>query len=165
MRAPACATGIGVNVGHQVNFFVLPADLPVIESAIRSAGDMCFLEDRTRTRQPAVLDTLAFGPGEMGHRQLGAYIARDSDLAAVQTKFIAAQGYWLIEPAASPVIEFDRCFFDGYVLRRGRAYFASDLRFRRELPGSDFVRWGDRVLSRIKNALQHAPELDRKSVV
>jgi hypothetical protein len=95
----------------------------------------------------------------MGHRQLRAYITRHWNLAAVQTKFIAAQGYWLIEPVASPVIEFDRCFFDGGVLRRGRAYFASDLRFRPERPGSDFVRWGDRVLSRIKNTLQRAPEL------
>ena len=146
-------------MGHQVNFFVLPADLPVIESAIRSAGEACFLEDRTTTERPTALDTLAFGPGEMGRRQLRAYIARESELAAVQTRFIAAQGYWLIEPTVSPVIEFDRCFFDGSVLRRGRAYFASDLRFRPELPDPDFVRWGDRVLSRIKKVLQRTPEL------
>jgi hypothetical protein len=146
-------------VGHQVNFFVLPADLPVVESAIRSAGDVCFLEDRTPTDRPAVIDTLAVDPGEMGRRQLGAYIARESEMGAVQTRFIAAQGYWLIESTVSPVLEFDRCFFDGSVLRRGRAYFGSDLRFRPELPDPGFVKWGDRVLSRIKKVLQRTPEL------
>jgi hypothetical protein len=146
-------------MGHQVNFFVLPADLPAIEATIRSAGDVCFLEDRTPTEQPVVLDSLAFDQADMGHRPLRAYIARESGLAAVQTRFIGAQGYWLIDATVSPVIEFDRCFFDGSVLRRGRAYFASDLRFRPELPDPDFVRWGDRALSRIKKALQRAPDL------
>ena len=146
-------------MGHQVNFFVLPADLPVIERAIRSSGDVCFLEDRTPTERPVVLDTLAFDKAEMGHRQFRAYIARESALPAVQTKFIAAQGYWLIDAAVSPVIEFDRCFFDGHVLRRGRAYFATDLRFRPELPDPDFVKWGDRIMSRIKKTLLRAPEV------
>jgi hypothetical protein len=54
--------------GHQVSFFLLPADLPAIETAIRSAGEARFLEDRAPTARPAVLDTLAFGPGETGQR-------------------------------------------------------------------------------------------------
>jgi hypothetical protein len=84
--------GVRQSMGHQVNFFVLPDDLPVIETAIRSAGDVCLLEDRTPARRPAVLDTLAFSPGEMCRRQLRAYIARESELPAVQTRFVAAQG-------------------------------------------------------------------------
>jgi hypothetical protein len=31
-----------------------------VEFAIRSAGDVCFLEDRTPAERPMVLDTLAF---------------------------------------------------------------------------------------------------------
>jgi hypothetical protein len=146
-------------MGHQVNFMTLPTDLPAIEAALRGTGDVCFLEDRTRSAEPAELDTLAFGPGEMGHRQLRAYIARRADLNAIKTRFVSTQGYWVIDSPSSPVIEFDRCFFDGNVLRRGRAYFASDLRFRPELPSQDFVRWGDRVLARIKRTLQRAPEI------
>jgi hypothetical protein len=57
------------------------------------------------------------------------------------------------------VIEFSRCFFDGQTLRRGRAYFATDLRFRPELPEASLAAWGDRVLSRIKTQLLRAPEL------
>jgi hypothetical protein len=146
-------------MGHQVNFFALPTDLPAIEAAIRTTGDVCFVEDRTPRAKPAELGTLAIEPGDMGRRPLGAYIVRRSDLGAVKTRFVSTQGYWLIESADSPVIEFDRCFFDGNVLRRGRAYFASDLRFRPEPPRPDFVKWGDRVLARIKKVLTRAPEL------
>jgi hypothetical protein len=48
--------------------------------------------------------------------------------------------------------------FSGARLTRGRAYFASDLRFRPELPSPEFVRWGDRVLGRIKRKLTRHPE-------
>ena len=42
--------------------------------------------------------------------------------------------------------------------RKRRAYFATDLRFRPGLPSPDFVRWGDRVLARIKKKLTRDPE-------
>jgi hypothetical protein len=144
-------------MGHQVTFLALPTDLPAIEDVIRATGDVCFLEDRTPTSEPTMLDTLSFAPGEMGRRQLRACIVRRADLSAVKTRLVARQGYWVIDSLSSPVIEFDRCFFDGSVLRPGRAYFASDLRFRPELPSPDFVKWGDRVLARIKRTLRRAP--------
>jgi hypothetical protein len=147
-------------MGHQVNFFVLPEDLPAIEAAIRTTGDVCFLEDRTATPAPAQVATLAFSPGEMGHRPLRAYIARRSDLGAVKMRYIRQQDHWIIDSADSPVVEFDRCFFDGAILRRGRAYFASDLRFRPRLPDADFVRWGDRVMTRVRKLLMRAPGID-----
>jgi hypothetical protein len=146
-------------MGHQVNFFVLPADLPEIEAAILTTGDVCLLADRMPAARPAKLATLAIEPGEMGRRPLRAYIARRSDLGAVETQFVSTQGHWVIDAAGSPVIEFDRCFFDGSVLRRGRAYFASDLRFRAALPSPEFVEWGDRVFSRIKDVLTRAPDI------
>jgi hypothetical protein len=80
------------------------------------------------------------------------------DVAAVSTWFVKAQGYWLIEGTESPVIEFSPGVFSGARLTRGRAYFASDLRFRPELPSPEFVRWGDKVLSRIKKKLTRHPE-------
>jgi hypothetical protein len=46
-------------MGHQADFFVLPDDLPVIETAIRSAGDVYFLEDRTPTDRPVVTKIIA----------------------------------------------------------------------------------------------------------
>jgi hypothetical protein len=146
-------------MGHQVNFFMLPSDLSIAERAIQSAGDVAFLEDRSKTAEPKELHTITFEPGDTGKRSLRAYIVRDSDRGLVKTRFIEQQGYWVIDSLDSPVIEFDRCYFDGVVLRRGRAYFASDLRFRPRLPSTDFVKWGDRILLRLKKQLIRAPSI------
>lgn len=39
-------------MGHQVNFFVMPADLPDLATAIRITGDVCFLADASQTCEP-----------------------------------------------------------------------------------------------------------------
>jgi hypothetical protein len=65
-------------MGHPVNFFMLPSDLSIAERAIQSAGDVVFLEDRSKTAEPKELHTITFEPGDMGKRSLRAYIVRDS---------------------------------------------------------------------------------------
>lgn len=145
-------------MGHQVNFFVTPADLLDLEAAIRAAGDVCFLVDSSPTCEPVELDTIAAEPATESPGSRTCFIAQRKDLRAVNTRFIKAQNNWLIESAESPVIEFSPGMFSGTRLTRGRAYFASDLRFRPELPSPDFVRWGDGVLARIKKKLTRHPE-------
>lgn len=145
-------------MGHQVNFFVTPADLPDLEAAIRSTADVCFLADKSPAGQPVELDTIA--PGQATELpSFKCFIVQRKDLAAVSTRFISTQGYWLIDDTRSPVIEFIPGLFSGQKLTRGRAYFASDLRFRPELPSPDLVRWGDRVLARIRKKLTRHPGL------
>jgi hypothetical protein len=80
-------------MGHQVNFFMLPADLPAVEAAVRATTDVCILQDRTPAPEPAEVGTLAVGPGDMGCRPLQAYIVRRRELGAVTTRFIAQQGH------------------------------------------------------------------------
>ena len=144
-------------MGRQVNFFVMPADLPELEAAIRSTGEVCFLADESPAAQPVELGTITSEQAtERSH--FHCYIVQRQEISAVSTRFSEAQGCWLIEPARSPVIEFAPGRFSGPALSRGRAYFASDLRFRPELPDPDFVRWGDRVL-RLKKKLTRRPEL------
>lgn len=146
-------------MGHQLNFFAMPADLPDLEIAIRAIGDICFLAAKSPTGELLELDTLASGspvePPGLGT----CFIVRREHVAAVRTCFSKPQDCWFIVGSESPVIEFNPGVFSGTKLSRGRAYFASDLRFRPEMPGAEFVRWGDRVLSRIKKALTTDPAL------
>jgi len=144
-------------VGHQVNFFVMPADLPDLEVAIRAAGDVCFLAEQSPTREPVELDAIA-GSATEPLQLRSCFIAQRQDLSAVSMRLINAQDCWLIEGSHSPVIELSLGIFTGTRLNRGRAYFASDLRFRPKLPSPDFVRWGDRVLARIKRKLIRYPD-------
>lgn len=69
-------------MGHQVNLFVLPKNLPAVEAAIRTAGDVCFLKDRTHAATPVEVGTFAIAAEDVGRRPLDAYIVRRSDLAA-----------------------------------------------------------------------------------
>jgi hypothetical protein len=151
-------------MGHQVNFFVMPADLPDLEAAVRAAGDVCFLADKSPMRELVQVDTIAAGPITGPPRPRSYFIAQRHDLPAVSTRFIKAQGYWLIKGSESPVIELSLSIFTGTRLTRGRAYFASDLRFRPELPSPDFVRWGDTVLARIKRKLTRYTECSLPSL-
>jgi hypothetical protein len=136
----------------------MPADLPDLEAAIRAVGDVCFLAGRSLTSKPAELDIIAAEPATEPLLSRTRYITQRQDLPAVITRFIKTQDCWLIEGAESPVTEFSPGAFTGRRLTRGRAYIASDLRFRPQLPSPDFVRWGDRVLARIKKELTRYPE-------
>ncbi len=144
-------------VGHQVNFFVMPAELPGLEAAIRTTAEVCFLGEESPTAQPVEMGTLVPEPAD-GLAPFKYLIVRRQELLAVSTRFVTTQDYWLIEAARSPVIEFSPCRFTGSTLSRGRAYFASDPRSRPEPPNLDFVRWGDKVLTRIKKQLTRRPE-------
>lgn len=49
-------------MGHQINFFVMPAELPYLEAAIQVVGHVCFLEGKSPPREPGGLETIAAGP-------------------------------------------------------------------------------------------------------
>lgn len=151
-------------MGHQVNFFVMPADLADLATTIRTAGDVCFLADASPTREPVELDTAVFGAGTGPSHLRTCFIVQRKDFAAVSTRFLKTQGYWRIEATESPVIEFSPSVFSGTRLTRGRAYFPSDLRFRPALPSPEFVRWGDKVLRLIKKRLTRHPEFAPPSI-
>ena len=144
-------------VGHQVNFFVMPADLPGLEAAIRATGDVCFLADKSPTAQPVEVDTIVPGSATEPPR-LRCFMLRRQDLPAVSARFITTQDCWLIEDTASPVIELSLGLFTGSKLTRGRAYFASDLRIRPQPPSPGFARWGDSTLAQIKRKLTRPPD-------
>jgi hypothetical protein len=109
-------------VGHQVNFFVMPADLPELETAMRTTGDLCFLADKSPTSEPVELDTIASGAAR-APRLRTCFIVQRKDVAVVSTRFSKTQGYWLIEGTESPVIEFSPGVFSGARVDQGPRLF------------------------------------------
>ena len=71
-------------MGHQVNFFVMPADLPDLETAMRATGDVCFIADKSPTCELVELDTIAFGP-PTEPRLRTCFIVQRKDIASVST--------------------------------------------------------------------------------
>lgn len=108
-------------MGHQINFFLGPNDHAELEMRLREAGELVVLRNRSLTPEPHPVDTTNFT--EDGKQWLFLYLVRPSDLSAVRTREVAAQGYWSVDDLRSPVIELNRCYYNGKILRRGRLYF------------------------------------------
>lgn len=136
-----------MQMGRQLNFFLMPEDLAVLESAVRSAGQVKFLRSRHSTKNLEVLDSLVITRDQMGHVDLRAYLCRPDDLQQVTLRYVPNQEHFVVQPG-SPVIEVDRCFFDGKFLHRGRLYF-----FTTNYTPADFTRWASRVFRSVRNSL------------
>jgi hypothetical protein len=108
-------------MGHQVNYFLVPKDISELEASIQRLEPMVVLHHRSVTATPRVLPSVEFR--EDGQRLLFYCLVRASDLSQVITKFVKAQGYWTVDVLRSPVVEFDSCYFDGKIIRRGRLYY------------------------------------------
>jgi hypothetical protein len=75
---------------------------------------------------------------------------------------VPAQGYWTVDGLRSPVIEFQRSFFDGKSLRRGRAYVVEKYYGPNDVlveKPEAFRTWARSVLGTIKKELhRHGPD-------
>ena len=142
-------------MGHQVNFYLDPADTIALEEAIRTLGPLLVLHSRSPGPEPRVLECVSIE--ESGQPWLFLHLVRPEDLQSVVTRHVPAQGYWTIDVLRSPVIELNRCFFDGKILRRGRLYYvdgfynASD---EWQEKSDSFKRWAKTVLAKVKKGLK-----------
>lgn len=142
-------------MGHQVNFHAAPQDIGDIEAAIRKLEPMAVLHDRSPEARPRVLPSLRFE--EDGQPLLFYFLVRESDLSQVVTRHVPAQGYWSVDGLRSPVIEFNSCYFDGRVLRRGRVYYVDGFYGEDDVwvdKQQSFRTWANAVLKATKKCLR-----------
>lgn len=142
-------------MGHQVNFYISPTDTVLLERTLRKSFPLVVVHDRSASRAPRVVDSLDVE--EDGKPWLYLYLARPDDLDELVMQHVPAQGYWALDVIKSPVIEFNRCFFNDQILRRGRVYYVDGFY------GSDktwveksesFRRWARSILSTTKKSLK-----------
>lgn len=107
-------------MGKQINFYLLPSDITMLESKLKNACALTILHGRSNSSTPRELPNLDLV--ENNHRLLFYYLVRPDDIESLVINFVPKQNYWVIDVLCSPVIEFTSCFFDGQNLRRGRIY-------------------------------------------
>ncbi len=142
-------------MGKQVNFILLPEDLKALEEAIGRIGPFVVLHSCSKSEK--VRPLVALDPDKSGEDWLHLFLVRPEDVDLVVTQPVAAQGYWSIDALRSPVVEFQRCFYDGQTLRRGRAYFVEqyyDANKKLVQKPATFRVWGQTVLNTIRRTLQ-----------
>jgi len=142
-------------MGQQVNFYLDHVDTVALEQTIRTLGPLLVLHSRSPGSEPRVLESVSIE--ENGQPWLFVHLVRPEDLQAVVTRHVPAQGYWTIDVIKSPVIEFNRCFFDGTILRRGRLYYVDgyyNAHQTWEDKADSFQQWAKAVLTRAKKVLK-----------
>ncbi|MCY1082159.1 hypothetical protein [Archangium lansingense] len=145
-------------MGHQVNFFLMPEDTRLLEQRLREECSVVFLDGESRGSTPVRLPGLEVS--EFGKTRLRVMLAQPEDLKSVILRHVPQQGYWAVESDRSPVIELDRCYYDGKILRAGRLYyqrqFAEDGVWV-EKP-EVFQAWARKVFSVTRKTLQKLPD-------
>lgn len=108
-------------MGKQVSFFMLPSDIDSLEVTFERIEPFIILHSRSNSATPRRLSSI--NPSIGAEDWLYLYLVRPEDIGRVLLKHVPNQDYWLIDVIRSPVVELQRCFFDGKLLRRGRAFF------------------------------------------
>lgn len=142
-------------MGKQVNFVLLPSDLRVLEYELGRIGLFVALYRRWKSEEVKRLGRL--DPDKSGEDWLHLFLVRPEDVELVATQRVATQGYWTIDAPRSPVVEFQRCFYDGKSLRRGRAYFVEkycDANKQLFQKPEVFRVWAQFVLNTIRRTLE-----------
>lgn len=142
-------------MGHQVNFYLDQDDTKKIESVLRSIGPLLVLHSRSGQPEPRVVDCLLHD--EDSRSWLFYHLVRPEDLDGVNLRHVPAQGYWTVDVLTSPVVEFNGCFFDGAILRRGRVYYVDgfyDANQQWKMKSTGFRDWAKAALGGTRKALK-----------
>lgn len=142
-------------MGHQVNFYLTHSDTECLEKVLRGVTPLMLLHSISHTSEPRVLDSSNFK--ENDQPWLYYFLVLPEDLERVVMRHVPAQGYWTVDVIKSPVVEFNRCFTRGRLLRRGRLYYVD------RYYGSDdalldkseaFRKWAKSLLATTKKSLK-----------
>lgn len=133
-------------MGRQVRLRLLPEDLAEIEQGLRER-QAAFIEYYLHAPELSLSSTLA----HRVNREPMLWLAREQDLPQVRLVHVPTQGYWVVEPHSSPVVELVRGnAFDGTRVPSGRLWFASE-HYDSDTgtvhpPPPDFVEWAQSLL-------------------
>ncbi|HYG75279.1 MAG TPA: hypothetical protein VEK08_09785 [Planctomycetota bacterium] len=145
-------------MGRQLNFFMLPEDIAQFEQFVKTHPNVCFIEERQKTRFPQFVDSLT-------DKQLRLYLVKKENLNELTFIENAEQGYWEVDQSVYlPAIEFIPSRFDGHILQRGRLFYQTSYYTRegwKEYP-TTLIKWGDSLLRWLrKNLVSDARIPDR----
>jgi hypothetical protein len=142
-------------MSHQLTFYITPPDTSLVETKVRALEPLAILCDRAFSAKPRLVDSLTFEEG--GQPWWYLYLARLQDLDRILMREVPAQGYWSIDEEHSPVVQFDRSFFDQIFLGDGRIYWV-DGYYEPDgswtMKSAEFRAWAAKVRSTVKRCLK-----------
>jgi hypothetical protein len=106
---------------RQINFFLTQTDQADLMRRLGPLGELAFIEGMAQGRHPQFLESAEVK--QMGAETLQIFLARPEDVKDIL--FREARETTYLDVVRSPVIEFNRCYRDQHLLRRGRLYFVT----------------------------------------
>jgi hypothetical protein len=144
-------------MGRQVNFYMMPEDLPELEALLHARGDLIFLRTRMSGPQPHEETSLELLPGDFGMR----YLARPQDVGLLRIRHVPEQGDYAIVASQSPIVEFARCRFspEADKLYAGRMYVATvaPVRSGSDDAATEFLKWAQSLFHVIRRNSNFSP--------
>ena len=152
-------------MSRQFRFFLLPSDTEGLVVDLRQRVGLRLVDSKSSGPQPVEIDSPMQKIPAYGDRK--AHVITNCYLMAgtganVKMRYIAKQGYWLVDDERSEVIEFSGLEYDDEILIEGRFYFKADFLLDGAIwPKRDeFLKWGDSVFRRTKRVLEYSKGLD-----
>jgi hypothetical protein len=152
-------------MSRQFRFFLLPSDAESLIADLRDRVGLKLIDAKSHGPQPVEIESPIHKvpTSQEGNAGFSTYCYLVAAVGAdVKTRYIAEQGYWLVQEELSEVIEFSGFEYDDEVLLAGRFYFHTDFLLGNDIwPKRDrFLKWADRVFRRAKRTIPYSKALD-----
>jgi hypothetical protein len=144
-------------MSKQVLFYLTPKDARKLETDLRAKNEFELFEHYGPKKAPTPVSSLAEVDGAFR-----LVVAQKGKRPSVVYE-IPAQSRWSVDVQRSNVIDFDGCYYDKKVLRRGRLYLVTgyyDDRDEWKDKPADFLSWANAILTTAKKSLKKHPDLD-----
>lgn len=126
-------------------------DIKEFEDAVSSIEkDVYFVEDHLKNKKIETIDTLS--PPQDEGSLYKIYLIKKEYIRNIKLRFVDIQNYWTID-FNMPVVEFNRCYYNDKIMRRGRLYFETGFYDKNgssvEHP-KDFIEFADELLKWVR---------------
>jgi hypothetical protein len=124
-----------------------------VEQRLQSRLRIQVVNERAESSTPKLIEMVDY---ELSDQPRRCYLVSPDLVNSIVMRYVSAQGYWTLDVLKSPVIEFDKSFFDGRILKPGRVYYQSqffddseELLVKPEL----FLKWSKSVINSLRKSL------------
>jgi len=142
-------------LGRQIQIFMAPEDQLTLENAIHAAAAFTILEALSESPTPERKNSTILT--DYGEERLRIILVQPGRAPEIRYKAIPGTREFTCDVVKNPIIEYDRCYYDGKIIRSGRLYFVP--RFYNanrecEDKGRDFTDWCGRIFKAVRSSAQ-----------
>lgn len=142
-------------MGRQLNFFMTHSDLMAVEARLKETTPLVILHSRSDRAAPQAVESML--SQSVDPPWLYFYLVHPSAIGDISVRHVANQGYWTIDSLRSPVIEFNCCYSDAQIIRRGRIFYDENFYDDKGVliaKPEEFCKWAKGIFTQVKKMVK-----------